>query len=306
MMIGLGLDSGGTRCRWRLVDAAGAEIGGGDAPAISGHVFTPEEQAGARKNIAALAALVTGVARPHTIVAGMTGVDAQSAASLFMRGAFAEAFDITSANVSVISDVETAYHAAFAPGEGYLVYAGTGSVGCFIEASGHCVVIGGRGAGIDDAGAAYWIAIQALRAVLRLEDTGEGAGWRTPMGQRFAEIIGATDWPGVRSFVYGQNRGGVGLLALGVAEAARAGDAAALGIFAEAGRELARLGRTLIGRFGPRPVVVTGGALRLHAGIFTALEESLRGIAPCRYIEADAALAAARLALKLGAASAQA
>ena len=296
-MIGLGLDSGGTRCRWRLADAAGKMIGGGEAPAISGHVFTPEEQAGARKNIAALAALVTAAAHPSAIVAGMTGVDAQSPASLFMRAAFAEAFDIASANVSVISDVETAFHAAFAPGDGYLIYAGTGSVGCFIETSGECTVIGGRGAAIDDAGAAYWIAMRALRAVLRLEDGADGAGWRTPMGQRFAKIIGATDWPGVRGFVYGQNRGGVGLLALGVAEAAKAGDTAALAIFAGAGRELARLGAALIQRFGPRAVAATGGALRLHPLIFDSLKECLGAGVDCRSLDCDAALAAARLAV---------
>ena len=157
----------------------------------------------------------------------------------------------------------------------------------------------------SSAGAAYWIAVRALRGVLRLEDEGAGAGWRSALGQRFARIIGATDWPDVRAFVYGQNRGGVGLLALGVGEAARAGDSAALAIFSEAGRELARLGAALTARFGPRPVAVTGGALRLHPAIFAALEESLHGIAPCRHVEADAALAAARLALKLGAAGAR-
>ena len=304
-MIGLGLDSGGTRCRWRLVDASGAEIGGGDAPAISGHVFTQEEQAAARKNLAVLATMVGAAGRPHAVVAGMTGLDAKSPASVIMGAELARAFAISEARVSVISDVETAYHAAFAPGEGYLIYAGTGSVGCFVDAGGACTIIGGRGAAIDDAGAAYWIAVRALRGVLRLEDEGAGAGWRSALGQRFARIIGATDWPDVRAFVYGQNRGGVGLLALGVGEAARAGDSAALAIFSEAGRELARLGAALTARFGPRPVAVTGGALRLHPAIFAALEESLRGIAPCRYVEADAALAAARLALKLAAVSIQ-
>ena len=94
-----------------------------------------------------------------------------------MVAMLATAFAAPEAGVRVVSDVEIAYRAAFAPGEGYLVYAGTGSIAAFIDAQGVLHRAGGRGVALDDAGGGYWIAREALRRLWRREDERPGA-WR--------------------------------------------------------------------------------------------------------------------------------
>jgi N-acetylglucosamine kinase-like BadF-type ATPase len=191
-----------------------------------------------------------------------------------------------------------AYLAHFAPGEGILVYGGTGSIGYYLGEKEETIRVGGRGNLIDDGGSAFWIARHALRHVLRAEEEAPGSGWTTPLGTALARALGGTGWNEVRAFVYGGDRGRIGLLARAVAEAADA-DGAALAILDAAGRELARLGLTLLRRVGARPVALTGRAARMHPAILAAFEREVAPLAPVIAAEVDPALAAARLAASL-------
>jgi N-acetylglucosamine kinase-like BadF-type ATPase len=275
----LGLDGGGTQTRWALADAAGALRAEGQAPGLSGLQL---ETAAGRAHIASVLGTIAsevaqGTAAVSAVVAGVTGFDAAQLPQL--RELAGVAFGIEAAAVQAFSDIELACRAAFAPGEGYLVYAGTGSVAAFIDEQGALQRAGGRGVLIDDAGGGHWIACAALRRIWRAEDEAPGAWRQSPLAQRVFEHIGGSDWAATRRWAYGASRGELGTLALAVAASAEE-DPAAMGLLQAAGRELARLAAALRRRFGPRPLALAGRVFELHP----AIEQSLRAALPA---EAD-------------------
>ena len=105
------------------------------------------------------------------------------------------------------------------------------------------------------------------------------------------------DWSLSRQFIYGQERGAVGKLALAVAATADA-DPVAASILAEAGRELARLALALSARFGQRPVVLAGRAAALHPMIHTAMRAALPDALSLTQAVGQAHHAAARIAVR--------
>jgi N-acetylglucosamine kinase-like BadF-type ATPase len=290
----LGLDAGGTQTRWALADATGALQAEGSAPPITGLMLLdePGRAALATAQRALVAALPAGTVL-RSAWAGVTGFDAALAAEL------ARALGLPTAAVRVCSDIELACRAAFVPGEGLVVYAGTGSIAALLAADGTLHRAGGRGAVIDDAGGGHWIARQALQLVWRAEDAAPGASAATPLGRALAQAVGGDDWPATRAFVYGASRGELGTLALAVAAAAHGGDAAALALLQQAGGELARLAQALHGRLGAGlPVALAGRVFDLHPAIEAALRQALPGVAVHRSSE-PAERAAARLAAAL-------
>lgn len=303
----LGLDAGGTQTRWALVDGAGALCAEGTAPPVSGLMLL--DAPGLDTLAQALQALTAALAPARstrgslrTAWAGVTGFDSTQSAAF--NATLAAALGLPVNAVRVTTDVELAYRAAFAPGEGVLVYAGTGSIAAQLAADGTLHRAGGRGAIIDDAGGGHWIAREALKLVWRAEDEQPGAGLGTPLGRALAVAVGGDDWAATRAFVYGASRGEVGTLALAVATAAHQGDAAALQLLQQAGHELARLALALRHRLGgdpaaaPMPVALAGRVVDLHPAIEAALRQSLPGVAVHRSLEA-AQRAAARLAATL-------
>jgi glucosamine kinase len=288
----LGIDVGGSATRWHLADDAGAAGLSGSDPGFSGHIYRPDVLARAEQ---AIEAMSRQIGRVDAIVAGITGLSRETPEALRLQGLLAKAFGTST--VTLMSDIELACRTVFAPGTGILVYAGTGSIAAHVAADGTIVTAGGKGVLIDDAGGGYWIAIRALRAILRVEDTRPGSGWSTPLGQCMAETLGGNDWPVVRQAVYGRERGDIGMLALPVARAAEAGDSTALAIMSDAGRELAGLAQMLEGRIGPHPVTLGGQAAGLHPALFQGLRDAL----PDRELShsgIDAAAGAARLAAR--------
>jgi glucosamine kinase len=208
------------------------------------------------------------------------------------------AFGLPATAVRAISDIELACHAAFAPGAGYVLYAGTGSVAAFVDANGQLQRAGGRGPIIDDAGGGHWIAREALRQVWRAEDAEPGAWQRSALAGALFEAMGGAGWAVTRQWVYGATRGELGTLALAVAGAAAAvpADTAALAILVQAGHELARLGQALLTRYGDRPIALAGRVFDLDPVIETTLRDALpRGI-PVRRAPLHAHQTAARLA----------
>jgi N-acetylglucosamine kinase-like BadF-type ATPase len=117
------------------------------------------------------------------------------------------------------------------------------------------------------------------------------------------DYVGGDDWACSRQFIYGQERGAVGKLALAVAATADR-DPAAAAILHNAGCELARLAQALIKRFGPRPVAVSGRAAELHPSIVAAMRELLPAGLAFSQTSGGAHYAAARLALEPRAAAA--
>lgn len=286
----LGVDMGGTASRWVLVDSKGNARARGTAPGGTGLIGDPGHR---RTFVAALEALRTSLpsapARAHL---GLTGVGFSRDPAV--NTLCAQALGLPASEVSHENDMELAHRAAFGKDRGHLVLAGTGSVGMTRLPHGAALIIGGHGALIDDGGSAAWIALKALRLVLRARDAGQDDG---VLAQHLFRAIGGTGWEAVRRHVYAGDRGRVGLLARAVAGAAAEGDAQALGLLNAAADELERLARLLIRRAGPAPLVFTGGVLDLGPDIRARLATRLAGEAP-QFRPLDAALTAARTALE--------
>lgn len=273
---GLGLDAGGTQTRWALAGRDGGIVAQGHVGGMSGlQLHALEGIQTLRSTLQALAAAVL----PHTggqslgVVAGFTGLGDTSSQQSMQR-LMASELPLAHGWVTLTNDMDIAYRAAFTPGEGYLVYAGTGSIATFIDAEGHFHRAGGLGPALGDEGGGYWIAVQAMALVWRNEDRQPGA-WRTSaMARRIFEAVGGSDWAHSRQFIYGSDRGTIGKLALQVA-AAVPDDDAARHLLLRAGDELAQLAHCLLQRFGPRPLVLAGRAQCLSPLIEQGFRQAL-------------------------------
>lgn len=289
----LGLDVGGTASRWVACDAAGAVLARGQVAGATGHIFNPAEKE--RLSIAlrgiALALADAGLAAT-SLAAGITGYGSTVAEETIQL--VSAILELSDESITLMDDIILAYIAHFAPGEGHLISAGTGSIGIHVGADGKVVRVGGRGILIDDAGSGSWIALQALDQTYRVLDREGSFGSIAPLARQLFAEIGGNTWSDVRQFVYAGDRGRIGSLAIAVARAAEEGDAAALGILRNAGAELAQLAAALLGRCGGHSVRFTGGVLKLHPVILEEIGRSLVG-RDVRHFDADAALAAAQL-----------
>lgn len=286
--LGLGIDAGGTRTRWALADRAGAIVASGEVTGMS--ALQPRGILQARLTELARAVLAHG--RPAALRAGFTGFGGEGAE---LRHTFATLFDMPVKEITLCNDIEIAYTACFQSGEGYLIYAGTGSIGAWIDVDGTFHRAGGRGVTLDDGGGGFWIAREALRHIWRVEDEQPGAWQQSAMARAVFDQIGGSDWSLSRQFIYTQERGAVGKLALAVAASADA-DPVAADILRGAGRELARLANALSGRFGPRPVALSGRAASLHPLIAATMRTALPGDIHFIHASSEAHLAAARAA----------
>lgn len=294
--LGLGLDVGGTSTRWALAWPEGRLHAQGELPGFTAALLGQSHgQQVATEVMAALAERVRGAcARPPlprvaAVCAGVTGTD--RAGGLLLRKMLSEALGVAAPQVEVTSDIEMACHVAFAPGAGFLVYAGTGSIAGHVDAGGQFHRAGGRGGLIDDGGSAHWIARQALRRIWRAEDAEPGAWRRSVMARQVLAAIGAElgegvdldndlgDWALTRHWLARATRGEIGLLARAVA-LAEAEDEQAAAILEAAGAELARLALALAQRFGPKPVALAGRAYLLSPRIATALCAALPDTLP--------------------------
>jgi N-acetylglucosamine kinase-like BadF-type ATPase len=291
--IGLGIDAGGTQTRWALAAPDGDIIAEGHVAGLSAlQMGSAAGRQTVHATFSELAREALAHARPARVRAGLTGFGGDGEQ---IQRWLAELLGIAPPAITLCNDIEIAYLASFRPGEGYLVYAGTGSIGAFIEADGQFHRAGGRGVMLDDGGGGFWIAREALRHIWRNEDESPGRWKESPMACAVFEYIGGADWSLSRQFIYAQERGDVGKLAVAVAASAGK-DPQADRILREAGRELARLALALSNRFGARPVALAGRASELHPMIAEAMRAALPPGASLAHTGSRAHVAAARLA----------
>lgn len=293
--VGLGLDAGGTHTRWALADAAGRVVASGEVPAMSGQQLA--SSAGHQALTAALQQLARDLAnhpKPHALVAGITGFDAQALPQ--WQTLAAAALALPAARVHAQSDIELACAAAFAPGAGMVLMAGTGAIAAHLDTQGVLHRAGGRGAVIDDAGGGHWIARQALQHIWRAEDAAPGSWRASPLACQVFAQMGGSSWAHTRQWVYGATRGELGTLALAVALAA-GHDPVAAALLVQAGQELARLVLVLQHRLGVQPVALGGRVFDLHPLIENSLRQALPQGLPVQRMQTPAHHAAARLAV---------
>jgi glucosamine kinase len=289
----LGIDVGGTASRWVLIDTDGEKIASGTAPGATGHLFAEAPRRSFIAMIEAVAAETAGVAPLTALHAGVTGLGTPAMAEA--RAIVASAFAIDPAAITLADDMDLAFRACFAPGEGHIVSAGTGSIGIHLTAHGEVIRVGGRGLLIDDGGSGTWIALTALDRLYRLLDEHGRPEGAEILAEALFTAIGGAAWDDVRSFVYASDRGRIGTLSRAVADAAETGDGLALRILTDASHELARLAHALIARAGILPVAFVGGVINLHPSIRPSLVAALPGI-EVRFPTIDAALTAAMIA----------
>lgn len=293
--LGLGIDAGGTQTRWALAMPTGELVAEGSVAGLSAtQLATRAGQQALRDTMAELAAGVLAVGRPAQVHAGLTGYGGVDGP---LPGLIRAPLGLGAEVVTIVTDVEVAYLDIFAPGEGYLVCAGTGSIAAFIDDQGRLHRAGGRGGLIDDGGSGFWIAREALRHVWRLEDEQPGAWRHSAMAREVLEHVGGADWQHTRRFVSSVDRGEMGKLALAVAAAA-ATDAVALRLLEAAGHELGRLARILVQRFGERPLALAGRVFQLHPVVEQACRAAVPRRPPLRPRVSRGHHAAARIAAR--------
>lgn len=292
----LGLDVGGTQARWALATHTGKLVAEGVTDGFSGASLASRDETDMVRGRLNLIAEATRRSQYNHYLSGLhAGVTGIGADAQRMVSMIAQAFDLSEHQVIVTSDAELAFHAVLAPGEGYLVYAGTGSIAAFIDEAGVLHRAGGRGVVLDDAGGGYWIAREALRRIWRREDEQSDAWRDSPMACALFAIVGGDSSIFSARYLMDKARGQIGMLALVVTEHAIA-DALAAEILSDAGAELARLANAMTRRYGERKIVVAGRASQLHPLIESAMRRAMPVHAAIEFRQVHAHIAAAKIA----------
>lgn len=271
----LGIDAGATRTKWSLAEG-GKIVARGESCALTGHVFTTEQRQDALDRLENLAARFRD-GRPGVtvtrVVAGVTGVEQGEGAALTLRALIARVLSLPAEAVTVQSDLRLAFLAHHPPGQGVLLYVGTGSIAYHLDARGQAFRAGGYGHLLGDEGGALWLARQAMRQLLRQRD--EGVPPTSVLARKFAHALGDLDWPTLRAFTYGGERDAFAALAPLVSEAAAEGDPTAQALLQEGARELVRLVHCVL-QHAPQATSITASG-----GAFTdALLELVRAELP--------------------------
>ncbi len=293
--VGLGIDAGASSSRWLLLAGNGTVLGEGRTGPLTGHIFSRDDTQ--LRRLADILAAAKAVYSPDALVAGITGLHPGTVAAELFAEAVMSVLGLPPERTVLSNDMHVAFASAFGPGEGVLVYAGTGSVAYHETVKGEVVRAGGYGYLIDDAGAGYWIGHQGLKTLFRLVDTA-GKPPETPLAEALYTRLGSREWSEIMPVVYEGGREFVASLAPAVAEAERLGDKVARRILEQAGAELERLVRDVQGRLSaPLPVAFAGGITRLSGVVKEGLETQLN--TPVSVVQEEPVAAAARLALEL-------
>lgn len=278
MSVVLGIDGGGTRTRAKIV-ADGKVIGYGESGSIK------RLRVGAEAAEANLRAILKQVYAE----AGVKGVDAAccGVASVSMPGitewitAVFNDFGVKKSDV--VGDEVIALDAAFKGGPGILQIAGTGSNTIGRAPDGSRESAGGWSSRLGDNGSGYWIGLHSVRRALKAYDEERpteilkrvGEKWGTPSIDQLVNVGDGTPGPDFAA------------LAPIVSELAEAGDAVALNVLEQAGKDLidfVLLVRAKLRRkhniAGEVPVAWTGSVIEKITMVREAFFKGLHEAAP--------------------------
>lgn len=279
----LGVDGGGTKTRFALVDADGRLL----AETRLGTTYHPHVGLdGARAVLSEGVAAVLAAAgcEPVDIDHAFFGLpaygeDSHATAQLRQFPAAILGHD----RYACDNDMVCGWAGSLACADGINIVAGTGSIG-YGQRRGVAARAGGWGEAFSDEGSAYWIAMRGLNAYSRMSD---GRLPKGPLHAIFNAHFGLDNDLEICAHVYGDNcaRDRLARLSLQVAEAARAGDAKATEIYRDAGDELARICDALrVGlAFEPAetvPVSYSGGAFSAGELLLAPLRDALHAASP--------------------------
>ena len=294
-MIVLGIDAGGSSTRWLLKDDD-IELARAYSKPISG-LFYDANPNSSLENLNNLLDDVAKIAKPKAVLAGITGFSKDSYANSAMSKLIAKKFSIAEIKISLENDMYIAYRNAFELGQGVLVYAGTGSIAYYQDTK-KVIRAGGRGYLIDDAGGGFWIGREALKEVLRQADLAKTK--ETELASKIYKALGTNKWLEIKAQIYSGGRKKLASLAPVVAEAAKNNDLVAISILENAGQELARLAKAILGQADiPKSVAFAGGISKLSPILTSSLKANLDSKIKLKVVKTEAVEAAARLALEL-------
>jgi glucosamine kinase len=254
----LGLDAGGSSLKIAVIDQRRHVRFETRLRPLPGHILDPNARPVVFEHLRTALAQVREFA-PRAAYGGFTGLTTTEGLEE-IRNLIAQALNLSAQHVRTSSDIELAYRAHFEPGEGILVYAGTGAIAFHLRSDGSSERAGGHGYLIDDAGAGFSIGQAALRTVMREIDEGRSS---SVLARFVFGHANASTWPELSAFVYAAGRSSVAGFAPLVGRAASQGDATAKGILELAGHELLRLAQIMRSRLGDLPVALAGGALEI-------------------------------------------
>jgi len=236
----LGVDGGGTKTRFALIDARGELL----AQAQLGTTYHPQI---GLDNVHGV--LADGVAQ---VLEAVGASPARIGYAFFGLPAYGEDSEVTPRLREIPravlghdryhcdNDMVCGWAGSLGCVDGINIVAGTGSIG-YGQRNGRAARGGGWGEAFSDEGSAHWIAIQGLNAYSRMSD---GRLPRGPLHALFNVTMNLQQDLDICARIYGDhayNRGELAQLSRLVARAAEEGDAVARGIFAQAGVELAAI-----------------------------------------------------------------
>ncbi|MBE3583802.1 MAG: hypothetical protein IMX01_06780 [Limnochordaceae bacterium] len=183
--------------------------------------------------------------------------------------------------VALADDAEAAFVGALPGGEGAIALAGTGSF-AYARRDGQVVVKGGWGPLLGDEGSGYWIALEALKAVIRAY---EHRGPPTSLAEALQATLRYSFPEELRRLVYGaqMTRHRLAGLAMLVSQEAASGDAVAQQILQQAGQELGALAVSAARELswpGQCPVSLTGGVARAGQWVQEAFRRTVKEALP--------------------------
>ncbi len=257
----LGVDGGGSHTRAVMADANGRIIGSGVGASINPrHHDVPT----IRERLRELARRARGsrAEPPSAAFLSLGGISTRADAEA-VEVVAAAIEELAGAKVNAANDAVAALVGGLSGRAGMVLIAGTGSACYGVSADGRSHWCGGWEHRADDAGSAYWIAIEGLRAAVRVED-----GRLPPSALR--DLV-FNRWPlsEPRALAERLSRGDLDRASLATLApdviALAASDALAKAIVGRAADELAQMVAVTAARlFGPQPseLILTGGLAR--------------------------------------------
>ena len=294
----LGIDAGGTKTRAILADETGRVVAGswGSGANLRTHgelevekvlhavIEQAQAESGARAE--ALAIGIAGADRPddHAVLR-----------EILRRIGFRE-------RVVVANDARVAFIAGSQSRVGLALICGTGSIAWGRNAAGEIARAGGWGWHLGDEGSGFWIGERAIREVLRGFD---GRGPSTSLEKTLFEHFEIARPEEIVRVLYDREypRHHVATFSTQVEREARAGDAVAGKILADAAAELVLASRTVVERLrleeSGYDVVLSGGTFRALPSLESAVQAALSGPrARVFRLEEEPAAGAVKLALE--------
>lgn len=302
----LGVDGGGTKTRFLLIDETGSVL----ASHLEGPAYYLEIGLDSLRDMLARGighTLRQGQVRAEDLSYAFLGLPAYGEDSKLLPALDAAPREaLPHRRYGCDNDMVCGWAGALAGADGINIVSGTGSI-AYGEYSGRSARAGGWGELFSDEGSSYWLAREGLRVFSRMSD---GRLPRGPLYEHVRRHFGLESDLDLCAAIYGKDiaqRSQFAQLSKIVTAAAAQGDRAALGLFESAARELADMvdavrGHLQIPAAVSIPVSASGGLFQPGNGLRELLESELqRRSAQYRFVAAllppdvGAAVQAARL-----------